>query len=127
MEFPPKRIDSQSVEYATYSKSHRRNYLVNFVRKITDDEEKTKRHAEALCVMCYYEKSRIGGAACSSRQCGAEGCKTILHSGNTCVDFLCLECARKLKLCKCCGADVDLKRRRHDRFAKVYLVDGKDS
>lgn len=91
---------------------HCRDYIAHVVARynqLTLDPDRKERIAQQQCVVCW-KTSRIGGAACTSRQCGL--CDTTLHSGSTNIDVLCHECARRAKLCRHCGADLELKNRR---------------
>jgi hypothetical protein len=101
-------IDLCSIERVNgYAKS-KVEYVKERYVVYTTDPDREKRLAASECVVCY-GVGRVGGAALTSRPCGI--CNKTLHSGNTCVDVLCVECATKNKLCKQCGADIDLKRR----------------
>jgi hypothetical protein len=79
-------------------------------QKLQEDSDRAKRHAKAECLACFYLWGRIGGAAITTTQCGR--CETEITFGNTCVDVLCLECAKRLGLCVHCGGDMELKHRR---------------
>lgn len=105
MHLDKKNIDLVSVQWAT---SSQQSYL-EFCKKVIEDKDKKERLEKCECQVCYF-KSRIGGAALSQRPCGL--CEEIIHAGNTCVDVLCKECAKKHRLCKRCGATIDLKNRR---------------
>lgn len=77
---------------------------------IASDAERKVRLEKQECPFCFYRKSRIGGAAMTSVQCGL--CDETVRSSNTNVDVLCKMCAKDNGLCKHCGADIDLKSRR---------------
>lgn len=102
-------VDRVSVER---DNSRQRDYIDHIVARynqLTLDPNRKERMAAQQCVVCW-KAGRIGGAACTSRQCGL--CDTTLHSGSTNIDVLCHECARRAKLCRHCGADLELKNRR---------------
>lgn len=106
-----RKIDPVTIAYA----NDRHKDAIRFWRRRLDgvdkDPDKAKRLASAECPICFYERSRIGGAACTQAQCAF--CDKKLSSGNTCIDVMCTECAVKTGLCKHCGADVNLRSRRN--------------
>lgn len=104
-----KKIDLVSVEWANGRQLNRIDHALKLVEKINTDPHRKERLKESECLLCYKE-SRVSCAACSDRPCGI--CEKRLTAGNTDVDVLCLECAKKSKLCKHCGADIDYKNRR---------------
>lgn len=103
------RIDSASIEWANETAKDRISYARKLVDAFDNDPNRDERLEHGECVICF-GASRIGGAACTSRQCGL--CDQIVRSGNTNVDVLCIDCAKRHGLCKHCGADIDLKNRR---------------
>lgn len=78
-------------------------------RMLIEDPRESDRLAAQECRPCFYS-SKAGGAACSSSDCG--GCGATVRSGSTNVPRLCKDCARKLRLCRHCGADINLRNRR---------------
>ena len=105
-----RRLDKGPIEHANNSHKQSFEYYRRMVDAFVNDPRKDERLAEELCISCFYNKSRIGGARCTSNQCAF--CDTVLHSGNTCVDVMCLDCAKKTGLCRHCGCDLELKNRR---------------
>lgn len=103
-------IDNATITSATEQAKSRVEYWQRMTRLIADDANRRHRLAAGLCPVCYYESSRIGGAAITTSQCGL--CDEQLSSGNTNIDVLCQACAGKSGLCKHCGADVNLAHRR---------------
>lgn len=91
-----------------FSTSQNQEY-VEKCKDVAEDRDKKYRLEDQECVVCY-NNPKIGGAAVSSRQCGM--CDKYVTSGNTAADVLCMDCAKKHKLCKHCGADINLKDRR---------------
>ena len=75
---------------------------------VEDPEYKVRREKQE-CVVCYY-LPRIGGAMITTAECPLCGVK--IHSGSTNIDLLCANCAKVHRLCKHCGADIELKQRR---------------
>jgi hypothetical protein len=106
------KITRSSIEWANTHNKSTVAYHKGRARTFAEDPNKEKRLAVAECIVCH-GGSRIGGAACTSRQCGL--CSLTIHSGNTCVDVLCMDCAKANGLCKHCGGDIDMKDRRKPR------------
>ena len=79
-------------------------------KKVIEDPDKKNRLEKSECVLCYYYYGKIGGSVMTSTECGS--CNKELSFGNTCVDVLCPECAKKYRVCRHCGADLELKSRR---------------
>ena len=82
---------------------------VNKCKQVVEDPDKAIRLESQECVACFYS-SKIGGSVVTSRPCGS--CEAMIHCGNSCIDRLCMDCAQKYRLCKHCGADINLRNRR---------------
>ena len=108
MKQPLKQIDAYSIDSSTNNRRYRKDRIIELAKLLTEDLEKEKRKEESLCQVCYYDKSRIGGAAITFRPCGCCGKEQCYAS--TCTDVLCLDCAKELTLCKHCGALIDLTK-----------------
>lgn len=81
------------------------------LRNMTEDPQKDDRLAKMECVVCFYPfRGRIGGTMCTSSQCGI--CQKTIHSSNTNIDVVCLDCAKAHDLCKHCGGDIRMRTRR---------------
>ena len=102
-----------SVCNATWLAKETMSHVIKLAKLYRDDPEKSKRHKDQECPVCYYNKGRVGGAACTTVQCAL--CDEVMHYGNTCVDDLCVACAKKHNLCHHCGGDVDAVQRRRQR------------
>ena len=87
----------------------RRSYLKR-CEDTLNDVNKKERIEKQECIYCFYLDSRVGGSCMTTSYCGI--CNKTLHSGNTNTDALCIDCAKKHKLCKHCGGDINLKSRR---------------
>lgn len=75
---------------------------------LQNDPHKEERLKKGLCLCCYYKRGmRIGMAAITSKECGL--CDTVVSYGSSATDNLCEPCAALNRLCKQCGADVNLK------------------
>lgn len=107
MEYPKKKIDLSSVLNATMCNQEH----MERVREAAEDVARAERRKAQCCRTCWYMRGRVGGATCTSRPCGGEGCSETLHSGNTCVDELCHACGVRYGLCVRCGGDVEDKNR----------------
>lgn len=118
----PAKIDLCSIENATCRANHYYLAALERAEKMRDDADQKSRHEASECVVCYvpYGAGRMGGATSTSRPCAI--CATILNFGNTCIDMLCVDCARENQLCKHCGGDVDLKYRRKPRAWQSALT-----
>lgn len=101
-----KEINKNSIEFATFLKRSQYNKVIELSVKFRTDPERKRRMEECLCVVCYYRMDELGGAAITHRTCGKCGIDQVYSSTNT--DVLCLDCAKKLALCKHCGADIVL-------------------
>ena len=77
-------------------------------RKVVEDPERAERLAKPECVLCHYYFSHAG-VGIKKDECGLCG-KEMRGSSN--MDLLCPECAREHRLCRHCGADLELKNRR---------------
>ena len=103
-------VDLSEISWETERGKDRVSYYRSMLKKIDEDKEKERRLEQSECFLCFYEKSRIGGSACTQVQCAF--CNKVLSSGTTNIDKMCVDCAKKAGLCKHCGADVNLKNRR---------------
>lgn len=106
MEQKKKEWNKEDIRNASYYNKAHINEITAKLIKYYSDEEKAIRKSKNLCKCCfYYNTSRIGGAAITTRPCAE--CDTEMHFGNTCTDIFCDKCANKLNLCKHCGAKMD--------------------
>jgi len=110
MDYQQKKLDLYKVQWQTDQVRRRVESTINLAGQYIDDPDRVARLKKQECLLCFYADSRIGGAAMTSSNCA--GCNKQMGFGSTCVDLLCAECAKKLKLCHHCGADIDLKGRR---------------
>jgi len=78
--------------------------------KLKNDPDKINRKAKCKCKYCYYSE-RWGGAAMTDSKC--EICDSEMSFGSTATDKICMDCAKKYKLCKQCASDVDLRNRKN--------------
>ncbi len=107
-------INKVTITDATYRMAQIIKRAVILAGQYDLDVEREDRHEKQLCPVCYYNPSRIGGAAVTTGVCGL--CEAEKTFGNTCVDALCIDCAKKHNLCLHCGGDIDCKARRKQRF-----------
>jgi hypothetical protein len=99
-----KKITLEDINHRTFMQKSR---LGHFTRIVMDSSEE-KRLEEQECRCCFYD-SKIGGAAMTETNCS--NCEKILYFESTNTDKLCEDCAKKHKLCKHCGADMEYKER----------------
>lgn len=111
MEQRARKINRSTYESQTFMQRNFVDSTVTLAMQLLVDQDKKARRNESLCLVCFYRKGRIGGAACTTVPCGI--CGKVLHFGNTCVDILCQDCAGSCGLCKHCGGDVNLVVRRN--------------
>lgn len=70
-----------------------------------DKKARSSQH-QHKCKACYYLRSdQFAFQAFTNRPC--ECCEAQVQYSSTATDCLCIDCAEKLQLCKCCGADMD--------------------
>lgn len=119
MNIPRRPCDLASIERNTGYAKQWLDAMAECVTLMDEDKDKHVRHSIAECQYCYrpYGHGRQGGTVTTRVQCGL--CDTILAHNNTCVDVLCLDCAKANQLCKHCGGDVDMKRRRRTEQPKA--------
>ena len=97
--------DLQKMEWAnTLARSR-----LELARKMTEDPEQDQRKQRQECVVCYSSK-RVGGARTTQVECAY--CDKVLTFASTSTDAMCIDCARERRLCKRCGADIELRNRR---------------
>lgn len=110
MDRPKRDFKQSTMELAT---DFARGYVDATTRaalNYANDPEKRDRLADSQCIRCWYQESRIGGAAITHSPCGI--CGKEMSFANTNTDTLCKECAMGAALCRHCGADVQLRPRR---------------
>ncbi len=77
------------------------------IRAYDEDSSKKYRLKEGLCKYCYYiiKGGTFAGQMITHSNCHKCGKEMVFPT--TMTDALCLECAKKLNLCKHCGATMD--------------------
>lgn len=109
------KFDKRYIEQKTRNKNYHMKQTLEFADQLTNDPYKKKRLEKSECLICYYQPyGKIGGSAITHSKC--ECCDKDLIFGSTCVGVLCSDCAKKHKVCKHCGANLDLstKRRKYN-------------
>lgn len=104
-----RKISNGAIINATLSAKEYADSLIEKAKMIAEDPDRKERLEACECPVCW-KNGRIGGSVCTPVICAT--CDTVLYSGNTCVDAMCLQCAKKIGVCKRCCADLDLKQRR---------------
>jgi hypothetical protein len=112
MERPQVKITQDDIERNTDTAVHYGEGSVLHALEFLRDPRKKERKAACNCRFCYYLRgTRIGGAAMTTQPCGI--CSKDVMYGSTCTDKLCKECADEYKLCRYCGGDIDMIRRKN--------------
>lgn len=111
------KLDSSKILFQTGYQALYRDSVIERGELLSKDPQRKERLTKALCPVCFYGSSRIGGSICTEVICA--DCDTRLRFSNTCTDILCELCATRLRLCRHCGADLDLKFRRKPRSLRV--------
>ena len=77
------------------------------IRAYDEDRSRKYRLEEGLCKYCYYimRGGTFAGQMITHTNCHECGKEMVFPT--TMTDSLCLECAKKLNLCKHCGATMD--------------------
>lgn len=83
---------------------------IEMYKKVLEDPDKENRLIAHECLICYYQDLRIGGQAFTDADCG--NCHKVTTFADTDCNLLCEYCAKLLKLCIHCGADINYKKRR---------------
>lgn len=105
-----KKVDLTSIQRETLYKKRLVDSWTKKITALNTDSQQSERLAESICICCWYVYSdRIGGAAITTQPCGI--CNSIQQYSSTATDVLCKTCAITHKLCKRCGADVNLENR----------------
>lgn len=110
MQQQKKEITQSSLEWATDQALARIEWATTRALACATDPDKKERRSASFCKSCWYSDGRIGGAAMTNRPCGI--CEKDQMYSSTATDVLCSPCASSHKLCKECGADVELRPRR---------------
>tara|TARA_Y100000310_G_scaffold342020_1_gene443365 strand:- start:910 stop:1257 length:348 start_codon:yes stop_codon:yes gene_type:complete len=106
-----KNWDLYAVQFATSQQKETYTSVLSRAKKSSEDANKHERLEKSECKVCYYlYPSRIGGNVTTVCHCGI--CGKEMRFGNTCVDEICLDCAKEHRLCCHCGGTIDLRDRR---------------
>lgn len=109
MKLAREKIDEMSIINRTDRQLDEIRSISKKAKILKADPEKSFRTSASICKVCFYG-IRIGGQIRSTRQCAF--CDKFMSASNTEVDVICIECAQSQKLCRRCGADVDLIQRK---------------
>lgn len=111
MQYGKKTIDLSLVLSANHFARESVDGCASRALAALSDPKRKERLEKPECICCFYIRTpRIGGAAMTTQPCGK--CEQNMMFGSTSTDMLCPDCAKKLKLCRHCGADLNLKDRR---------------
>lgn len=84
------------------------------MKGIKEDINKKDRLSESTCLVCYYDTRGVM-VTNSTVTTNCRSCNKKMMFGNSNADEVCLECAKKHKLCVHCGSDIEYKERRKAR------------
>lgn len=97
--------------WATKNSKRDFEYILSLADKFINDSDRKTRLKKQECKPCFYT-TRIAGAAMTNRDCICCG-ETIMY-GSTDTSELCVDCAKKHKLCSHCSGDIDMKVNRRN-------------
>ena len=104
----PKVMDEQAVNTASSVALRCLRESIVRAKRADLDEDRMDRLKECKCKVCFYLRvGQIAGAAMTERPCGI--CGTSVMYGSTNTDAICHDCAKKHRICKHCGADLELR------------------
>ena len=103
-------MNVSNMVYASFRSNSRVQNLLNIANEIAKDLRASERTLKNECKSCFYYVAKIGGSAITHKECMCCGIDQMY--GSTCTDVLCLECAKKHKLCRHCGGDINMNERR---------------
>jgi len=87
-----------------WNNEHARFQAAHLVQYFADLESESRMKAWR-CKFCFYLARGIAGQAFTKSACTACGVEMLFPTTST--DNLCEKCAKKMKLCKHCGAHMD--------------------
>ena len=105
MQYTRKLLDVHAVNNQTHIQAS----VIKRWEEQAADARKDERIEAQHCRVCHY-LGGIGGQAMT--HCNCKICDKDMCFGSTNVDDLCIDCAKKHRLCKHCGCDMELKRRK---------------
>lgn len=104
-------FDLKEVNKVTYFQYKRLTNLMSKVEDSIADTDRKARLEKQRCKVCYYiDTDILACQAFTHYHCTA--CELELIHANSNINALCLDCAKKHKLCIHCGADIELGDRR---------------
>ena len=106
------KLDTAFIEYKTEMQKHEIEMVLKLADEFINDPLRKDRLNAQECKPCFYE-SRLAGNSATATKCAC--CEKKMYFGSTDVDILCIDCAKKLDLCKHCGGDIESKHRRKHR------------
>jgi hypothetical protein len=99
-----------AIEWATNSGRRIIDETIKRANNFQTDPDKPQRLDKFLCIFCFYHGGFIAGQGFTRRDCMR--CHQSQTYSSTETHALCEPCAKIAKLCKLCGADIELKVRR---------------
>lgn len=110
--------DISAMTSSTYFSRQMYLDVIDRADRSRQDLSKEERLKKCQCKACFYIRGRLGCAAITERPCS--GCGKRVTCGNTCIDKLCMDCAKKHSLCVHCGGDLEMRvgRRKWPEFTR---------
>ena len=105
--------DVEDINYHTELAKSRLASAAKALKAATSDSDQKRREIRRECAACFYLRGNvISGQAFSSRPCKREGCTEESRHHNTDCPAYCETCSEELKICRRCGGDLGMRRRR---------------
>lgn len=103
-------MDKADINFETTMRKNWVNDTIAMADSYKKDSNRKQRLDENLCIYCYTNSGGMSGQAFTDRDCNS--CGITMSFSDTNTDELCPTCAKDNKLCKHCGSDIDLKKRK---------------
>jgi hypothetical protein len=103
-------LDQYNIRFNTSMSSQRTKNTLERAAKCLNDTERAQRLKKLECKGCYYFSTGFGGQAFTTWYCGI--CAKEDKHANTNTPKVCKDCAKKHKICRRCGGDINMSHRR---------------
>lgn len=108
------KLTESDISFKNWGKSDFVKNTLELAKNLQEDFDKKERLSQSECLVCFYKKGGLATNACVNTNC--RSCNKEIWFGNSDTDELCINCAKKYKLCKACGSDLEYKERRKQRI-----------
>jgi len=102
-------VDLSTIQNATHWANSIADDIFEKHHNYQQDENKFERLKKSYCKTCFYIRNHLGRAMVTTQLCGLCEKEMIFESTDT--DVLCVDCAKKHKLCSHCGGTVNQTKR----------------